>query len=86
MRFLVKLKKYHKETGLSTYEVGKKTGIAANSVVRYTSKDVVPVGYLAPTVIKLARFYGVDWRDPSVVEIVECDDNPETKAPLPATA
>lgn len=87
MRFLVKLKKAHQEKGLSTVDIHKATGIAINSVARYVSKDSVEVGYLSPIVIKLAQFYGLDWRDPSVVEIIpEDEDTPETKTPLLATA
>lgn len=71
MKFKIKLKAAHDKTGLTFYAVAKQTGIASNTVQKYADVDVVISDYIPTTVIRLAQFYGVDWRDPSVVEIVE---------------
>jgi hypothetical protein len=81
-KFIVKLKKAHDATGLTPYAVSKRTGIAINTVVRYTEADAVEVANLAASVIRLAEFYGLDWRDPAVVEVIEEATDPEDETPL----
>jgi hypothetical protein len=70
-KFAIKLKQAHDETGLSAYGVHKKTGIATNTVYRYTESDVVLVDKLELVVIRLAEFYGLDWRDPDVIKVID---------------
>ncbi len=67
MKFRIKLKAAHDKTGLTFYAVAKQTGIASNTVQKYADVDVVISDYIPTTVIRLAQFYGVDWRDPSVL-------------------
>jgi hypothetical protein len=81
-KFIVRFKAAHDATGLTPYAVSKKTGIAINTVVRYTEVDAVEVANLAPSVIRLAEFYGLDWRDPAVVEVIEDIGNPKRETPL----
>lgn len=71
-RFKVKLKAAHEKTGLSPYAVHKATGIAQNTVRKYVQEEII-VDYIPMTVVALADFYGVDWRDPEVVEVIETD-------------
>lgn len=81
-RFKVKLKAAHDKTGLTAYMVGKRTGIAINTVSKYIDNDEVVVDYIPTTVVKLAEFYGLDWRDPNVIEVVEDVTTPEIESPL----
>lgn len=71
MKFIVHLKEHHDKKGLSPYRVWKDTGVAINTVVRYTENEAVISDVLPTTVISLARYYGVDWRDPSIVEVID---------------
>lgn len=87
MEFIIRLKAAHDQTGLSPYAVHKQTGIAINTIVKYTSEDEVKTGTLWPSVIRLAEFYGLDWRDPRVIGVVEeggCAPEMETPLALPA--
>lgn len=81
VKFRIRLKQIHDRTGLSPYAVWKKTGISQTTIRKYVTTDEVVQAYLPDIVVALANFYGVDWRDPSVVEIVE-DDLPEIETPL----
>jgi hypothetical protein len=81
-RFRVKLKAAHDKTGLTAYMVGKKTGIAINTVSKYITDDEVVVDYIPTTVVKLAEFYGLDWRDSKVIEVIEDVSTPEMETPL----
>jgi hypothetical protein len=78
-KFKVKLKSVHKRSGLSYYRVAKDTGLPMNTVIRYAKHDPV-VSRLENTFIILCDYYGVDWRDPAVVEVIE-EDRPEFEAP-----
>lgn len=71
MRFRVHLKKHHDKKGETPYRVWKDTGVAVNTVVRYTEKESVESDVLPTTVISLAQYYGVDWRDPAIVEVID---------------
>ena len=85
MKFLVKgLKSAHERTGMSPYAIAKKTDIAINTVVKYTEDDVVETKQLWGIVVKLCEFYGLDWRDPNVIEVVE--ESPEKRTPLAVPA
>lgn len=79
-KFAIRLKEAHQKSGLSYYQVAKLTGVAKNTVVRYAPEeaDVVVVAHLDPAVLTLAEFYGLDWRNPSVVDVVDEEiENPE---------
>lgn len=78
-RFKVRLKAAHDATGLTAYAVWKQTGVAINTVEKYTQQDELVADYIPATVIRLAEFYGLDWRDPKVIEVVE---DPEMESPL----
>lgn len=84
-RFLIKLSKLHNDSGVSVYGVHKATGLAYNTVNKYVHGDVVSEN-LPHQALVLIAFYGGDWRDPSVVEIIEVDDEEEIKTPLAASA
>ncbi len=86
VKFRIRLKHIHDLTGLSTYAVWKETGVAHGTVRKYALVEEIVQAHLPNTVIILANFYGVDWRDPSVVEIIEDDDTPEIETPLLSTA
>ena len=69
-KFTIKgLKAAHDKLGLSPYMVSKKTGIAIGTIDRYTSEDEVSTARVEGSLIALIKFYGLDWRDPTVVEL-----------------
>ncbi|MAU11093.1 MAG: hypothetical protein CL607_14835 [Anaerolineaceae bacterium] len=70
-RFKVYLKDAHDATGLSPYMVGKKTGVSTNTVARYVSENGILTDRIEGVLLALINFYGLDWRDPKVVEIIE---------------
>jgi hypothetical protein len=87
-KFLIKLKHLHDKSGMTAYAVGKATGIHENTVRMFVSEDVVRQS-VSIQVVKLAEFYGADWQDPDVVEVVEVeneDDNEGQQETLLATA
>lgn len=80
--FVIRLKEAHDKNGLSPYMVAKMTGVAVNTVARYAENDEVVSKHLRPSVIILANYYGVDWRNPSIVDVLtvgEGDESPEMK-------
>ena len=85
MKVLIKLKDAHEKSGLSAYAVAKELNLNGNTVRKYVQQDNV-MQYIPVHVIQLAKFYGVDWRDPEIVEVIEesGDDSPETKTLLAA--
>lgn len=77
--FKINLKDAHEKTGLTFYAVSKQTGLAHNTVQKY-AESVVTSTYIPATVVVLAEFYGVDWRAPAIVEVIEGDASaPERK-------
>ncbi|GIL09305.1 MAG: hypothetical protein BroJett033_8160 [Chloroflexota bacterium] len=82
-KFRVKLKAAHAATGLSPYAVAKRTGVAQNTVKKYVEVDEVITERLESSLLVLMAFYGVDWRSPSVVEVIEDE---ELKAPIAVPA
>jgi len=70
-QFKINLKEAHEKTGFSPYAVAKQTGIAQNTVRKYVDKPDVLSVYIPTAVVILADFYHVDWRSPSIVEVVE---------------
>lgn len=85
MKFIVKLKAVHEASGYSRYRVAKDTGLSLNTVKKYLAEETVECGYLPMQVIQMANFYGVDWRDPAVVELIE-EETEENQDALLATA
>jgi len=76
--FKIKLQPIHEATGLSAYAVAKATGIAQATVRKYVeAQDGVLSSYVPSVIVKLAEYYGVDWRSPEVVEVVEGTEDPE---------
>jgi hypothetical protein len=69
-RFLVKLKGPHDKSGLSAYEVAKRLGLNAVTVRKWVSKDI-EAEFLPDHVLKIVHFYGLDWRDPAVIEVID---------------
>lgn len=72
-RFLIKLKKVHEKSGLSAYEVAKRLGLNASTVRKFVTQDIV-AEFLPDHVLKIVNFYGLDWRDPAVIEVIEDQD------------
>jgi hypothetical protein len=79
-RLRIKLNEVHERSGLSFYRVAKDTGLPMNTVMRY-GKEVAIMQSLSNSAIILCNYYGVDWRDPSIVEMFEDEHNPEAEAP-----
>ncbi len=79
MKFRVRLKAVHEQTGLTHYAVAKRANVAINTVVRYTSADEMVLDRVETSLVRLLAAYGLDWRDSSVVEVVEDDDFSETQ-------
>lgn len=73
-RFRIKLGEIHKQTKLSPYMVAKQTGLAQNTVRKYVEVDEIVVDYIPSSLITLTGFYGVDWRDPAIIEVIEAED------------
>lgn len=90
MKFIIKLKPVHEASGFSQYSVHKETGMSLNTVKKYigdkSPDDGVEVRYLPTEVIILCQHYGVDWRNPSIIQVIEDDAEEEIKTPLAATA
>lgn len=82
-RFKINLHDAHKKSGLTIYAVAKSLDMNFNTVNKYVSENLT-VERLSPEVKKLAAFYGLSWTDPSVIEIVESDEDPEIKSLLAA--
>jgi hypothetical protein len=74
-RFLIKLKDHHTKTGLTPYAVAKQSGLNYNTVNKFVS-TYVELDRLPAHVITLVQFYGLDWHDPSVIEIIDVKDEP----------
>lgn len=74
-RFRVRLQSHHAKTGLTPYKVGKLTHVAQNTVKKYVMRDEVITDSLELAVIALSHFYGVDWRDPAIVEVIEVEED-----------
>ena len=78
MRFVVRLKQAHVKSGKSKYRVARDNGLSDTTVSKYVDEDFVSFGQLPTQVIKLCEYYGVDWRDPAIVELV--DDSGEEES------
>ncbi|MBZ0296078.1 MAG: hypothetical protein K8L99_26195 [Anaerolineae bacterium] len=79
-KFLIKLNQVHRNSGKSTYRVAKESGLVYNTVKKYTDRPI-EVDYISPEIAQLADYYGVDWRDPNIIEIID-EDESDTR-PIP---
>jgi len=71
MKFRIKLRDAHRNKGVTFYRVSKETGLAPNTPRKYADVDYVDSEYIPVTVVTLCQFYGVDWRDPKIIEVVD---------------
>jgi hypothetical protein len=78
-RFLIKLADHHKRSGLSAYEVAKRLNLNEVTVRKYLKQNVV-AEFLPDHVIELVKFYGLNWQDPNVIEVIEVDEEEETES------
>jgi hypothetical protein len=85
-KFRITFKEVHDRTGLTAYAVAKQTGLTENTVRKYVYVDEIVTDYIHSAIITLAKFYGLAWDDPAIVEIVEENDLPEINTPLFAQA
>jgi len=84
-KFIIKLKDTHEETGLTSYAVARDTGLNNATVRKYTTENVL-TERIYNYIKTLCDYYGVDWRDPNIIDWVSDEeaDSPETKTPLAA--
>ncbi len=68
--FRIRLRDAHQRSGLSAYAVGKRTGIAQNTIRKYILQESVIAYHLEGQLIDLIGFYGEDWRDPAIIEVI----------------
>lgn len=73
-KFVIRLREAYLRSGLSGYMVAKRTGIAQNTVRKYILPESVVVFHIEGQVVELANFFGVDWRDPSIIDVIEVED------------
>lgn len=73
-KFKISLHNIHRERGLSVYRVAKISGMNKNTILKYVSNGDVVTERLESAVLDLAAFYGADWRDPSIIEVIEVND------------
>jgi predicted transcriptional regulator len=79
--FKIKLKPAHDAKGLTAYAVAKALRLSQATVRKYVdAKDGVTSSYVPAVVVRLAEFYGVDWRNPEIVEVIEESDDPSARA------
>lgn len=69
-RFIIKLHEAHAKSGLTAYRVATDLGLNEGTVRKYLTGEV-KAEVLPNHVLKLAEYYGLDWRDPSVIEVIE---------------
>lgn len=82
VKFIVRLKSVHDKTGLTAYAVARKVNASENTVRKYVDSDNVVSSSIFGVVIELCNFYGVDWRDPNIVETLIENDEDEDEAEI----
>lgn len=82
-KFLVKLKATHDASGLTAYRVAEETGLSHATVRRYATSNA-EVDTIQQAVIILAKFYGVNWRSPEIIEVIA--EDPEKLNSTPEAA
>lgn len=78
LKWVIRIKALHDKTGLSPYMVAKESGVAQNTVKKYVEEEEVIVERFENTLLALLRFYGADWRDPKVADVIEVDESEES--------
>ncbi len=84
--FVVNLKPAHDKLGLSPYMVAKQTGVAINTVVKYTATENLVIERVEIALIILMNFYGLNWRDPNDVKVIYEDEPQEQQKALLAAS
>jgi hypothetical protein len=56
------------------YKIAQKSGASFNTVKKYATGDV-KTPYLTGEVMQLCEYFGLDWRDPAVVEEFTSEEN-----------
>jgi len=76
MLFKVRLSEAIKGTNQTTYIVAKHSGVTFNTVKKYAA-GTVETPYITGEVALMCEYLGLNWRDPSVVEVVKTEDTSE---------
>jgi len=76
-KFSITLKPIHEKTGLSPYMVAKRLGVSQTTVRKYVDNDEVVQAFVPIVVVQLADFYGVNWRDPAIVNVIDAEATEE---------
>lgn len=80
-RFIIKLHQAHLKSGLTAYMVAKELGLNETTVRKYT-KGNVKAEFLPNHVLQLVKFYGLDWRDPEIIEVIDGTSEDESTGQL----
>ena len=75
LRFVIRLKGAHQASGQSYAEVKRAIGNISPTTVGYYASQERISKRVPIEVIQMAEHYGVDWRDPAIVEVIELDDD-----------
>lgn len=57
----------------TVYKIAQKSGVTFNTVKKYIAGDVA-TPYLTAEVMQLCEYFGLDWRNPAIVEEVTIPD------------
>lgn len=80
-KFRIKLQTAHIKSGKTAYAVARDLNLNQGTVRKYAT-EIVETEWLPAHVIQLADYYGVDWRDPDVVEVIEEDSEEDERKDL----
>jgi hypothetical protein len=75
IKFRVRLKDVHQATGLSLWAVHKNSGVALNTVKKYVTPQDLVADRIEGALVSLLKFYKLNWRDPSVIEELQVEEN-----------
>ena len=59
--------------GLTIYRLSKLTGVAQNTWWKYAQGDI-ETPYLTAEVIQMCEYFGLNWHNPEVVEVISEED------------
>lgn len=74
LKFRIRLRPTHLKSGSTYYRAAKGSGVAPNTVQKYVQVDEIISDTIPTTVVALANYYGVDWRSPEIIEVIEVPD------------
>ena len=74
-RYIVHLKDEHRKRNLTAYAVARDTGLNKNTVRKFLENNV-ELEYLPAHVITICEYFGLNWKDPNVIEIYD-DESPD---------